>query len=256
MTDKSVCKYKYQDREKYKFQGKPYCTCFSKLCEDLPICDNNCQIHEDYKQLKRKEKECEISQHYNNELIKYIDEIAKHLGLDNKTTTIGKNCIEYWAILTSVIKNKLDQLEAENEKLKSQYNCYSCGSCKGYFDLNAENENIKHELEQYKQLAEKHLADWFELQEENEELKQWREDAENILKTQLDNFDKVENRYIQALDEIVDLIKSDCKEYCENKINTGCKRDCTIIEILDIITKAKGVNNDRTFNTKRRNSGR
>lgn len=48
---KIECKYKFQSPE--KFNGKPYCTCFCKLCEDLQICDNNCQIFEDLKELAR-----------------------------------------------------------------------------------------------------------------------------------------------------------------------------------------------------------
>ena len=60
MTEKEqiICKYKFQDKE--KFDGKPYCTCFNELCEDLSFaCDNNCQIYEDFKQLARKTQECE-----------------------------------------------------------------------------------------------------------------------------------------------------------------------------------------------------
>lgn len=53
-----ICKYKFEDKE--KFNGKPYCTCFNELCEDLSFaCDNNCQIYEDFKQLARKTQECE-----------------------------------------------------------------------------------------------------------------------------------------------------------------------------------------------------
>lgn len=59
MTDKEQikCKYKFQDKE--KFDGKTYCTCFCELCEDLPPCDDNCQIYEDFKQLTFKTQECE-----------------------------------------------------------------------------------------------------------------------------------------------------------------------------------------------------
>ena len=59
MTDKEqiICKYKIEDKE--KFNGKTYCTCFCELCEDSPLCDDNCQIYEDFKQLARKTQECE-----------------------------------------------------------------------------------------------------------------------------------------------------------------------------------------------------
>lgn len=46
-----ICKYKFQDG--YHYNGKPFCTCFSELCENLPICDDNCQIFEDLKELER-----------------------------------------------------------------------------------------------------------------------------------------------------------------------------------------------------------
>lgn len=53
-----ICKYKFEDKE--KFNGKSYCTCFNELCEDLAfVCDHNCQIYEDFKQLARKTQECE-----------------------------------------------------------------------------------------------------------------------------------------------------------------------------------------------------
>ena len=60
MTEKEqiICKYKFQDKE--KFDGKPYCTCFNELCKNLSfVCDQNCIIYEDYKQLARKTRECE-----------------------------------------------------------------------------------------------------------------------------------------------------------------------------------------------------
>ena len=67
MTDKEQIKCKYMFQDKEKFDGKPYCICFCELCEDLPPCDDNCQIYEDYKQLTHKTQECE-------ELKKYISE--------------------------------------------------------------------------------------------------------------------------------------------------------------------------------------
>lgn len=73
MTDKEriKCKYKFQDKE--KFDGKPYCICFNELCEDLSfVCDHNCQIYEDYKQLARKTQE-------NDRYRKALDEIEIEL---------------------------------------------------------------------------------------------------------------------------------------------------------------------------------
>lgn len=79
-----ICKYKFQD--KMRFDGRPYCTCFSKLCEDLSfICDDNCQIYEDYKQLKHKEQECEVLKSENftfEELIKIQDDLIEQMKND------------------------------------------------------------------------------------------------------------------------------------------------------------------------------
>lgn len=45
------CKYKFHNKE--KFNGKPFCTCFCEPCENLPICEDNCQIFEDLKELEK-----------------------------------------------------------------------------------------------------------------------------------------------------------------------------------------------------------
>lgn len=85
MTDKQIimtgkeqikCKYMFQDKE--KFDGKPYCVCFNELCEDLSfVCDDNCQIYEDYKQLTRKTTECRKYEHLFNELDKRVSNSTK-----------------------------------------------------------------------------------------------------------------------------------------------------------------------------------
>ena len=68
------CKYKFQSIE--KFAGKPYCTLHNETCEFINfVCDKNCQVYEDYKQLKRKEQECE-------ELKQTLEEIRE---ISNKT---------------------------------------------------------------------------------------------------------------------------------------------------------------------------
>lgn len=54
--DVSECKYKFQDKD--KFDGKEYCTLHNELCENISfVCDKNCQVYEDYKQLKRLQEE-------------------------------------------------------------------------------------------------------------------------------------------------------------------------------------------------------
>ena len=81
MTDKQViidCKYKFQNNE--KFEGKPYCTLHNELCEDLSFaCDDNCQVYEDYKQLKRKENELEELRQYHNKCCQEFEKEKKDL---------------------------------------------------------------------------------------------------------------------------------------------------------------------------------
>ena len=75
MTDKEQikCNYKFQDKE--RFDGKPYCTCFDRWCEDLFfICDHNCQVYEDLKQLASK---TQLSIKQSKELIRLRQELKE-----------------------------------------------------------------------------------------------------------------------------------------------------------------------------------
>ena len=138
MTNKEriICKYKFQDKE--KFSGKPYCTCFSELCEDLSfVCDHNCQIYEDYKQLIYKTQECEnlkedykeLEQRHNGafqyfkrlkqeheELKKYLKEIGVNLGLNVDTGIIGEGAFEHWVVVSSSINYAIENLQQECEQ--------------------------------------------------------------------------------------------------------------------------------------------
>ena len=118
MTDKEQikCKYKFQDKE--KFDGKPYCTCFCELCEDLPPCDDNCQIYEDFKQLARKTQECEQKDKEVNGLNIIIDRLLEAGGYDKDISRA-----EDFENVYSDIDYKvglLEELKQECEELKKQ----------------------------------------------------------------------------------------------------------------------------------------
>ena len=102
MTNKEQikCKYKFQDKE--KFDGKTYCTCFCELCEDSPLCDDNCQIYEDFKQLTSKTLEYEKYK----KLAADFKDVNKQLGY--KYLTIKKECEQ--------IKEKYEALKLENQE--------------------------------------------------------------------------------------------------------------------------------------------
>lgn len=107
------------------------------------------------------------------------------------------------------------------ENLKSNLDC--ADSAYHLFDMTTrwvKCENCKDCY--YKQLQRK--------EQECEELKQWQADAENILKTQLDNFDKIEKHYKQALETI--------KNICDEMDGIYPLSQ----DILDIINEVKDAN--------------
>ena len=112
MTDKELikCKYKFQDKE--KFDGKTYCTCFCELCEDLPPCDDNCQIYEDFKQLTLKTQECE--------------ELKKKLNTSEEWRIKAENLNEKQDLENTRYRKALEEIEQE---LKEDIYCESqeCG---------------------------------------------------------------------------------------------------------------------------------
>lgn len=53
---KTECKYKIQSSE--NFNTQPYCSILNKFCEEVSfVCDKNCQVFEDFKQLARANEE-------------------------------------------------------------------------------------------------------------------------------------------------------------------------------------------------------
>ena len=117
-----ICKYKFQNKE--KFDGKPYCTCFCELCEDLPICVHNCQIFEDYKQLQKEKFE-----NLNN---RQIVEDAENLIYEN-----------------SELYKNLKEKEQECEQIKEKYEALKLENQEGYeivAELKQECEELKRKV--------------------------------------------------------------------------------------------------------------
>ena len=114
-----------------------------------------------------------------------------------------------------VIIDGVDVSECEHLQYKG-CNFAQCLIKMASFDLKCEGYNCY-----YKQLKRK--------EQECEELKQWKEDAENLFKTQTDNADKIINRYKQALDEIEKFMI-----YEFSGQNQWVKKN-----VLDIINKTK-----------------
>ena len=63
-------------------------------------------------------EQIKILRYYISELSKYIEETAAILDINTSTTILGKNCIEYWALLSSASNNAIKKLQQENKALK------------------------------------------------------------------------------------------------------------------------------------------
>ena len=106
MTEEIICRYKFHNNE--KFNGKEYCTLFNEVCSDVEfVCDKNCQVYEDYKQLKRLEQE-------NKELKSLNKKICEDCSKEIKV---------YWNALEEIRKIAKDIIENdvyENSDVKAE----------------------------------------------------------------------------------------------------------------------------------------
>lgn len=151
-------------------------------------------------QLKRKEQECEISQHYNDELTKYIVSIGELFNLPQKPTTLGKNCIEYYAILSSTIGNQIrdlqSELQAERQKVK---------------ELEEKSEKLKIKLMQNDE-----VNTFF-----NTPIEGWSNDPCGIC------------RYKQALEEIKEMLEVNIKQIKIYPLKINLRKILQKCEVLD-----------------------
>ena len=105
---KMVCKYNFQNSE--KFNGEPYCCLFHEKCKDLNfVCDKNCQVYEDYKQLEELKAE-------NKELKEELEELKEENEYNEA------NAIEFKQTLTEI---KEIAEKYKNLNFGEQQYCYS-----------------------------------------------------------------------------------------------------------------------------------
>lgn len=208
MTDKEriKCKYKFQDKE--KFDGKTYCTCFCELCEDLPPCDDNCQIYEDFKQLTLKTQECESlkSQLDFEAQQKELDEYKQSLDEKNKfLQDLGISAggeFKRIKFYIESLKNKHNEKVKGCEELKKKLNTSE------EWRIKAENLNEKQDLE-------------------NTRYRKALDEIEDITQNHIINDFSNWNMGKISDDIVADYVTANCKQ------------------ILDIINKAKGAEDER-----------
>lgn len=190
------------------YAGYNYCKCFECACE----CHNDCY----YKQLKHKEQEL---MHFKKENERLSQTIIK-----DQAEIVQKNIDETNILLIKEnkdLQHQLDQLKAENEKLKD----------KAYIlfdEAIIERDNFIEELK----------AECKELKEKVKELNQgWIDcDKERNLQEANSEFrQRVINRYKQTLIEIKEIAKNfcnACNEFEPNKCNEINLGYCNYNKIL------------------------
>lgn len=213
MTDKEQIECKYKFRNKEKFNGKPYCTCFCEPCEDLPPCDDNCQIYEDYKQLICKTHECKekerIIENQRKEIRKHrskLKELKNRLRtLDEEITTVEITEAEF----------------AEYQSCKKQYQeLIKVNKRRG-----EEIKTLKYMLYEERELS----PDLFKANFKIAKLERDISSHKNRFKNELAHYRKV-----------ISNIKEFCITYSDN-------HDCyeaVYKQILAFINEAKGVNHE------------
>ena len=228
MIDKEQikCKYKFQDKE--KFDGKPYCTCFNELCEDLTfVCDHNCQIYEDFKQLARKTQECEQKDKEINEFHLIIDRLLEASGYD-KHISSAEDFEDVYKDMDYKL-GLIDELKQECEELKRK--------------LSNQEQLYQNEIEIYNQSC-------LQLRQENDDLYLERlalNTANSGINALLEVKEQECDRCRKALEEIEKYTKKYFCENCEDfntpEYSSHCEF-CEYQEYFDIINKAKGEGNE------------
>ena len=176
-----ICKYKFQNKE--KFDGKPYCTCFCELCEDLPICVHNCQIFEDYKQLQKEKFE-----NLNN---RQIVEDAENLIYEN-----------------SELYKNLKEKEQECEQIKEKYEALKLENQEGY-EIVAELKQECEELKEENQQLRNNLSDslMFRFTSQDKQINRYRKALEEIKEYIYNNTDFDVNDSIQSKTAGYDILQ-------------------------------------------------
>lgn len=224
---KIKCKYKIHDD--YHFNGKPYCTCFNELCEDLTFaCDHNCQIYEDYKQLALKTQECEELKEDLRLAKQLVDWILKTFNLESYDWLDDQNEI------STEIENFLAEQEEENEELEKY--------------AQAQENQRETYYKEFLKLSQ-------ECEQKEKELKELKRQYKlSCLDCEYKNTKADVDRYHKALEEI----ENNINKYFEEGFYKNCRyaKECTkacglatnrvLNKTLDIINKAKGGKNENT----------
>ena len=103
--------------------------------------------------------------HERNELRKYIIDICKSLDINTSQSVLGANCLEFYAVLSSVAKDKMKDLQEQLKRKEQECN-------KLYIQLKADEEYHKEEENTLRKIIKNKEERNIELYKENNKLKQ------------------------------------------------------------------------------------
>ena len=140
-VDVSECKYKFQNKEKY--DGDDFCTLYLEKCKFLGeagICDDNCQVYEDYKQLKRLEQENE----------KLTKKLQKYENMRTKGLEEFKDVGGCWGCgLQLQLNQDIEDIKKLKQNAQDTYDMYKA-LMKSFEISNSERSKYKQTLEEIK----------------------------------------------------------------------------------------------------------
>lgn len=154
---------------------------------------------------------------YNAKIIK-PEELIKQLARKTAECELLETQLESYYIGEAKLVQRNQELEQECEQIKEKY------------------EALKLENEEGYEIADELKQECEELKKQLETSEKWRIKAESLN----ENFELKNTCYRKALEEIETATKINCEEICGRKF-TDCKdTSCFSVNILDIISRAKG----------------
>ena len=131
-----------------------------------------------------------------------------------------RNCDGYTGIECkydneSCYYRQLKRLQEENEKLKTQYNCYACGNCKGkedYLNLEKHHKGLRKQFDEFVKRNNTLSLRIEELEKENENLKA---ENKNYAKLMLEQ-QEISQKYWECIEKIkqaIEVLAETCNVY-------------------------------------------
>ena len=133
--------------------------------------------------------------HERNELRKYIIDICELLGIDTSQSILGANCLEFYAVLSSVAEDKIKELRQQLNRKEEECE-------KLYIQLKTDEEYHKEEENTLRKIIKNKGERNIELYKENKKYKQ----AIDMIKEYCKLYESKLNITIPIIKHIIDKV--------------------------------------------------